>query len=105
MTTDKIRRFEALVADDPKNPLHRFALAGAYLGAGQWALAEAAYGRCLDLDPGWMMAYIRRGRCLIELSRWDDARAMLERGAELASAQGHDEPFEEIRDLMAQLPD
>lgn len=105
MTTDKIRRFEALVSEDPKNPLHRFALAGAYLDAEDWEQADAAYARCIEQDPKWMMAYIRRGRCLIELSRWDEARQMLDRAAGLATTLGHDEPFDEIRGLLEQLPD
>jgi tetratricopeptide (TPR) repeat protein len=102
---DKIERWKAFVAKDPENPLHRFALAQACLAAGDFEAGEAAFGRCLELDPGWMVAAIKRGRCLVALQRWDEARAALERGAELATAQGHDEPFVEIRELMDELPD
>jgi predicted Zn-dependent protease len=102
--SDRIDRFRALAAREPDNPLHGFALAQACLGEGRWEEAEAAYARCLQLKPDWMVAAIRRGRCLIELQRWDEARASLELGAELATRQGHDEPWGEIRELMAQLP-
>jgi predicted Zn-dependent protease len=101
----KIERWQALVAQDPDNPLHNFALAQALLGAGEHAAAEAAFARCLALDPNWMVAAIRRGRCLIALQRWDEARAALERGAALAQAQQHDEPWAEIGELRAQIPD
>ena len=104
MSTDRIARFRALAEKEPDNPLHAFALAQACLGAGEWETAEAAYARCLRLKPDWMVAAIKRGRCLIELRRWDEARASLELGAELAQKQGHDEPWAEIRELMAQLP-
>lgn len=100
----RIERWQALVAQEPDNPLHNFALAQALLGAGEPAAAEVVYARCLALDPSWMMAAIRRGRCLIALARWDEAREALERGAALATAQGHDEPWKEIGELQAQLP-
>ena len=104
MTSDRIARFRGLAEKDPANPLHSFALAQACLSEGQWEQAEAAYARCLQLKPDWMVAAIKRGRCLIELQRWDEARASLEQGADLATKQGHDEPWAEIRELMAQLP-
>lgn len=105
MTQDKIERFRAFVDRDPDNPLHAFALAQAYLEAEDHASAEATYARCLELNPDWMMAVIRRARCLVELKRWDEAREALDRGSELATKQGHDEPFEEIRLLLDELPD
>lgn len=104
MSDEKIARFRAFVEQDPENTLHRFALAQALAKAGRSEEAEAAFGDCLELDPNWMVAAIKRGRCLVELERWDEARRWLERGAELADAQGHEEPFEEIRELMDQLP-
>ncbi len=104
MNADKIERFQAFVDADPANPLHNFALAQALLSSGDMERAERAFARCLEIDPRWMVASIRHGRCLIALERWDAARAALELGAELATAQGHDEPFGEIRELMDQLP-
>jgi len=100
----KIERWRALVAQDPDNPLHNFALAQALLGAGEHEAAEQAFARCLELDPQWMVAAIRRGRCLVALQRWDEARAALDRGAALAQAQNHDEPWAEIGELRAQIP-
>lgn len=104
-TVAKIERFAAFVAQDPGNTLHRFALAQTLAKAGRDEEAEAAFGDCLELDPEWMMAAIKRARCLVVLERWDEARRWLERGAALAEAQNHEEPFEEIRELMDQLPD
>ncbi len=104
MSTERIERFADLARREPDNPLHSFALAQACLAAGRWQEAEAAYARCLQLKPDWMVAAIKRGRCLIELQRWDEARAALDLGADLATKQSHDEPWGEIRELMAQLP-
>lgn len=104
MSDDRVQRFRALVESDPDNPLHTFALAQALLAAADFAGAERAFARCLQLDQGWMMAAIRRGRCLVELERWGEAREALEEGARLAQAQHHEEPFDEIRELMDQIP-
>lgn len=103
--TSKIDRFRALVSGDPDNPLHSYALAQALLAAGEYEQGAEAFGRCLELDPGWMMAAIRRGACLVSIERWDEARQALELGRRLAEEQNHDEPFDEIRDLLDQLPD
>jgi tetratricopeptide (TPR) repeat protein len=104
LNQDKIERFRQFVEREPDNPLHNFALAQAYLGAGEWESGERSFARCLEIDPQWMVAAIKRGRCLVELERWAEAREALDRGAELARQQSHEEPFEEIRELMDQLP-
>ncbi len=104
MPDAKVDRFRALVEREPDNTLHNFALAQALLAAGDMAGAERAFARCLQLKPDWMVAAIKRGRCLIAQERWDEARAALELGADLATRQGHEEPFAEIRELMDQLP-
>jgi len=103
--TDKIERWKGLVAKDPDNPLHNFALAQAYLDAEDYERGERAFARCLELDGGWMVAAIKRGRCLVGLGRWEEARSALELGERLARQQSHDEPFEEIRELMDAIPD
>ncbi len=105
MSQQKIDRFTALHESAPDNPLHIFALAQACMEDERWEQAAASYERCLALDPQWMMATIRRGRCLIALERWAEAKTCLQRGADLAHQLGHDEPFDEIRELLDQLPD
>jgi tetratricopeptide (TPR) repeat protein len=104
VTDEKIQRWKTFVAGDPDNPLHNFALAGAYLQAGDFENGATAYARCLELDAQWMVAAIKRARCLVELERWDEAREALELGARLAHEQDHEEPFEEIRELRDQIP-
>jgi tetratricopeptide (TPR) repeat protein len=104
VTVDKIERWKTFVAQDPENPLHNFALAGAYLQAGDFENGATAYARCLQLDTAWMMAAIKRGRCLVELKRWEEAGQALDLGARLAQEQDHEEPFEEIRELRDQIP-
>lgn len=105
MSAERIARFEAMVASDPDNPLHQFALSQALLGASEFDRAEQAFARCLQLDPNWMVAAIKRGRCLVALERWEEAREALDLGARLANEQNHEEPFEEIRELMDEIPD
>ena len=100
----KIERFQALHDKDPDNPLHLFALGQACLAAEDHERAAATFATCLERDPEWMMAAIRRGRCLVQLGRFEEARASLELGADLAVRQGHEEPFEEIREWLDQIP-
>ena len=74
----KIERFQALHDKDPDNPLHLFALGQACLAAEDHERAAATFATCLERDPEWMMAAIRRGRCLVQLGRFEEARASLE---------------------------
>ena len=103
--SNKIERFQELHDKQPDNPLHLFALAQACLAEEQFERAEKAFAGCLVLDPEWMMAAIRRGRCLVALGRFDEARESIEMGADLATRLGHDEPFDEIRELLDQIPE
>ncbi len=101
----KIERFSAMAQAEPENPLHHFALAQLLVREEEWERAAGSYRHCLELNPGWMMAAIGLSRCLIEMESWDEARDSLHLGSALATKQGHDEPFEEIRELLDRIPD
>ena len=56
--------------------------AQAYMAASQWAEGAADAACSVELKrQGNGKAWWRRGRCLVEMGRWDEARAWVEEGA------------------------
>jgi len=80
---------QAIVAQDPGNPLAHSTLASLAYRAGALGLAERAYARTLELDPdrvGWRKAY---GKLLRDLLRFDESESQLRIAVGLTSADDH----------------
>lgn len=95
--------FRPLVAQDPTNPLFRFSL-------GQELLKEEAAAQAIEhlqlaanSKADWMMPRILLGKAHLALSDLETARIAFEDALRLAVAQGHEEPEEELRALLAAL--
>lgn len=99
----KIDRFSQMVAKHPDNELARFSLGSALFEAGRFADAEPHFARALELKNDWVVAYILRARCLIQLGRSEDARPLLANGRRHSIAQHHQSPVEEIDEILAEL--
>lgn len=101
--SERTEMWRQQVAEDPNNELSRFSLAQALFADRDWEGALSEYEAALALKDDWMMAVIQKGRCLINLGREDEAREALERGRQLAIAQNHQSPQEEIDELLEDL--
>lgn len=95
--------FRPLVAQDPANPLFRFSL-------GQELLKESAAAAALEhlqlaaaSKADWMMPRILLGKAHLALGDRVAARKAFDDALRLAVAQGHEEPEEELRALLATL--
>ena len=95
--------FAALVARQPDNGLFRFSLAQALLAENRPADALEHLLVCASGKPDWMMPRILLGKTLLGLGRKLEARPWLEEALELAIAQDHDDPTQELRSLLAEL--
>lgn len=97
------QQFAALVASQPDNELFRFSLAQALLNERQPAAALEHLEKCAGKKPEWMMPRILLGRTLLELGRKAEAKPWLEAALQLAIAQNHDDPAQELRAILAEL--
>ena len=95
--------FRPLVAKDPANPLFRFSL-------GQELLKEEAAAEAIPhltfaagAKSDWMVPRILLGKAQLALGDRAAAKAAFESALSLAVAQGHEEPEEELRALLAGL--
>lgn len=96
-------QFAALVARQPDNELFRFSLAQALLAENRPADALAHLAACAAKKADWMMPRILLGKTLLGLGRPAEARPWLEQALQLAIAQDHDDPAQELRGLLAEL--
>jgi predicted Zn-dependent protease len=99
----KIDKWSALVARQPDSELARFSLASALFDAGRFADAEPHFRRALEIKPDWVVACILRARCLIRMDRAAEARPLLELGRKHSIAQHHQNPVDEIDEILAEL--
>jgi predicted Zn-dependent protease len=95
--------FRPLVAQDPTNPLFRFSLGQELLkeGAAAEAIEHLQFAAASKAD--WMMPRILLGKAHLALGDRVAARSAFDDALRLALAQGHEEPEEELRALLATL--
>jgi Flp pilus assembly protein TadD len=95
--------FRRHVAADPANPLFRFSLGQALWAEGDAAGAVEHLRLAAASKADWMMPRILLGKSLLALGDKPAARASFAEALALAVAQGHEEPEEELRALLAAL--
>ncbi len=96
--------FATLVARQPDNELFRFSLAQALLAELRPADALEHLEFCARKKTDWMIPRILLGKSLVGLKRIPEARPWLEQALQLAVDQDHDDPAQELRSLLADLP-
>jgi predicted Zn-dependent protease len=103
MLNDRITKALDLWQRFPDNDLSRFNLAQAYVDANDYASASEHLRALCGKKPDWMVAHIQLGKSLIALGHSAEAKPILEHALELAIAQHHDSPREELTELLKTL--
>ena len=100
----RAEQFQALVAQQPHNPLFRFSLAQALEAEARTPEAVPHYEFCVASNADWMMPRILLGKLLLRQQQPAAARPLLTDALRLAVAQQHEEPERELRALLKDLP-
>lgn len=95
--------FKAKAATSPENLLFHFSLGQALANEEKEADAIMPLQRCVDGRSDWMAPRILLGRCLIDQGQVKAAAEVLNEALNLAVAQGHEDPENEIRDLLSEI--
>ena len=95
--------FASLVARQPDNELFRFSLAQALLSENRPVDALEHLIACADKKSDWMMPRILLGKALLGLGRRVEARPWFEQALQLAIAQNHDDPAQELGAILRDL--
>jgi predicted Zn-dependent protease len=103
MGNDRITKALDLWQKFPGNDLSRFNLAQAYFDAGDHANAVEHLRSLCAKKPDWMVVHIQLGKCLLATGDQHSAGPILEHALQLAIAQHHDGPREELEELLKTL--
>ena len=95
--------FRRHVAADPANPLFRFSLGQALWTEGDAAGAIEHLRLAAASKADWMMPRILLGKSLLAAGDKPAAKLAFADALALALAQGHEEPEEELRALLATI--
>ena len=101
----KIARMRAMVERFPERSVPHFGLAQALQSAGDHAGAEASYAEAYQRQADLMMAYFRRGECLMALERFEEAREMATKTRDLAMSQSHSGPLADATEMLEEIAD
>ena len=95
--------FRPKVEAKPENTLFRFSLGQALYDEGSTAEAITHLEVCADSRDDWMLPRILLGKALLANKQDADAKPILEKALDLAVAQHHADPAEELRAILADL--
>jgi tetratricopeptide (TPR) repeat protein len=97
---DKIR---SMLQDDPQDVFLRYALAMELDSVGQFAESLATYQQLMNDQPPHVPSYFRTGQLLMRMGELPQAAETLQRGIELARAQGDLHAAGEMTELLQSL--
>ncbi len=103
MGNDRITKALELWKKFPDNDLSRFNLSQAYFDATDYANAIEHLRALCAKKPDWMVVHIQLGKSLLAVGETQSARPILEHALQLAIAQHHDTPREELEELLKTL--
>ncbi len=96
-------QLERLLVESPDDPFLNYALAFELAKEGNADEAVRRFDRTLQADPNYVAAYFHKARLLGELSQFDAAREVLERGVVVARAVGDERAVSEMTELLGSL--
>jgi Flp pilus assembly protein TadD len=102
-TNPLITKYEGLLKARPNDELIMFSLGKALLDAGRMVEAETMLRLALEKKPDWMIVTMLLAKIADQNKDFTGARALWEKGLELAIAQNHEGPEEECRAELARL--
>jgi Flp pilus assembly protein TadD len=98
-----IAKYETLLQKRPDDELLHFSLGKALYDAGRLPEAEKHLRAALEAKPDWMVVAMLLAKIALQQNDRIQARAFYKKGLELAIAQEHAGPEEEIRAALAKL--
>ena len=102
-TETLIAKYEGLLKARPNDELLLFSLGKALYDSGRIPEAEKHLRAALAAKPDWMVVTMLLAKIALQKNDEATARALYEKGLELAVAQDHEGPQEEIRAALAKL--
>ena len=103
MTSDRIDKIQAMLAEDPQDTFLRYCLAMEQEKIGQHDASEAGLRSLMADDPPYVPAFFMLAQTLAGRDRASDARSILRDGIEVARTQGNAHAAGEMSEFLASL--
>ena len=97
------QQIEEMLVETPDDPELRYMLAMEHASAGDDPAAVLCFEEIIRRQPDYPPAYHMAGRALQHLSRFTEARQILERGIPIAMQQGNPHAAGEMQELLDNL--
>ena len=104
MSESRIEQIEALIAEDPRDAMLRFALGNEYYHVGRYHEAIEALKAALEIDPDYAFVYIQLADAYKETGQLECARQTIEAGRGPAARNGDPNLMRQLDEITAQLP-
>jgi len=99
----RIAKLRSLLEDQPTDVFLNFGLAMELLKDDQKEEAIALFDRTLELDPGYLAAYMQKASALIALGRREQAKATLAEGIAVAGTAGDSHAADQAQKILDSL--
>ena len=100
----RIEQIRALIVDDPRDAMLRFALGNEYFQVRQDAEAIESFKAALDLDPEYAFVYIQLAHAYERSGQTELARQTIEAGRGPAARNGDPNLMRQLDEIAARLP-
>ncbi len=101
---DRIETIRRLLTTSPDDVFLHYSLGMELASRKDFAQAVRAFRRCIELDTGYVPAYVEAGKSLRSLGRLDEAREMFTAGLAAASKLPETHTRDYIRQQLEALP-
>src|SRR5271169_6366814 len=102
MNSERIKMLEQFVAEDPKDPFNRYALA-LELAKSDKLKAREIFDQLIVTNPDYVPAYYQTALLYIELSLNAEATTIIENGTAQAKKQNNQKAASELRGLLDEI--
>jgi lipoprotein NlpI len=99
----RLERLQALLAREADDVFLNFSLGMELAKAERWDECLARFSRVIELDSGYVAAYFHKGKTLLKLRRFAEAKATLEQGVIQADRAGDAHAKSQMEQLLAAL--
>lgn len=102
--TDRIDEIGKMLADSPDDVFLHYSLGMEYASGGQFCRAVTEFRRCIELEGGYLAAYVEAGKCLRSAGKLAEARDVFATGMELAATSGESHMRDFIQQQLDSIP-
>jgi Flp pilus assembly protein TadD len=99
----RMRQIQELLAAEPNDPMLRYMLAMEHVSQGEDASAVGCFHELFAATPDYLPAYMQAGRALTRLGKDEEARAIFQRGIDLAQQKQDFHARDEMQGMLADL--